>query len=322
MIAAWLLAAAPAHAHRPGLSYARVGASEVAVTLSRTELASRPAGPSPHDLARALFERALVTSDGAPCELGDAVVLDVAGDGIETRASLVCPPGKAWVFTAPYLADLEPGHREYLEVSGQPVAVLDAGSPSARFDQVPGAWSIARRFIVLGVEHIWTGYDHLLFLLGLLLAARRLRDMLFVVTGFTIAHSVTLTLAALGYLALGPRIVEPAIALSIAWVGIENLFRPPARRRIVVTSLLGLVHGFGFAGQLAELGLPRAALVKALVSFNVGVELGQGAVVALALAVLLRLRKWEAFETHAVPAASVIVALVGMFWFVERVTGA
>jgi hypothetical protein len=198
--------------------------------------------------------------------------------------------------------------------------VLDLAAPSVTTEGRHSRAEVAKRFLKLGVEHIWTGYDHLLFLLGLLIAASSLKTMLFVVTGFTIAHSITLSLAALGLVHVSPAIVEPAIAATIAFVGVENFFHPPARRRIVVTFLLGLVHGFGFAGMLEELGLPRGALATALVSFNGGVELGQAAVVAVALPILMQLRRVPGWERRVVPALSVFVAAAGVFWFVERVT--
>ena len=189
--------------------------------------------------------------------------------------------------------------------------MLDASSPAVTIEGRPDRGEVAKRFLKLGIEHIWTGYDHLLFLLGLLIAADSLRTMLFVVTGFTVAHSITLSLAALGLVHVSPAIVEPAIAATIAFVGIENFWHPPARRRVVVTFCLGLVHGFGFAGMLQELGLPRDALATALLCFNGGVELGQAAVVAVALPILLQLRRFPGWEQRAVPALSVLVAARG-----------
>ena len=127
----------------------------------------------------------------------------------------------------------------------------------------------------LGVEHILTGADHLVFLLGLILVGGSLRSLVGVVTAFTLAHSITLALAALSIFAPSPRLVEPAIALSIAYVGVENLFVNDASKRWRITFPFGLIHGFGFAGALREIALPRAQLPIALVSFNLGVELGQ-----------------------------------------------
>jgi hypothetical protein len=144
-----------------------------------------------------------------------------------------------------------------------------------------------RDYVLLGVEHIFTGYDHLAFLFGLLVVAglvhlgRGLRYVLGVVTAFTVAHSCTLVAAGIGWVRLPPRVVEPAIALSILWVALENLAVAQPRRRWVLTFGFGLVHGFGFASVLREIGLPPRGVVPSLLAFNVGVELGQLAVVAL-----------------------------------------
>lgn len=313
----WLVPAALAH--RPGLSYARIDADALTLTFARPELANRIPMVD-LDASRVLIAdltvgRAKVSAGGQPCTLSDPTIRATEGDGVEIRASLACPTGDG-SYEAGFIGEMEPGHRHYVEVGGAPVAVLDASAAVTPFTVAEG--DVATRFLGLGVEHIWTGTDHLAFLLGLLLTARRLKDMLFVVTGFTVAHSITLSLAALGYVTLSPALVEPAIAASIVYVGIENLWRPPARRRVVVTFLLGLIHGFGFAGMLAELGLPRHALATALLCFNGGVELGQAAVVAVVLPLLLWLRRYGAFERWAVPGGSAAIALAGVYWLVTR----
>lgn len=267
--------------------------------------------------------RARVAVDGAPCALGEPTVRTVEGDGIEVSAALDCPAGSTWTLDAPYLADFAPGHRHFVEAFGGSAAVLDAGHPTATFPGPQGGGSatgsVAVDFFGLGVEHILTGTDHLAFLLGLLLAARSLREMAAVVSGFTVAHSITLALAALDVVQLSPRIVEPAIALSIAYVAVENFTEPPARRRMALTFLLGLLHGFGFAGILAELGLPAGHLVVALLSFNVGVEAGQLLVVLPLLPLLLWLRRHEAWRVTGVRVLSTLLALAGLGWFVARV---
>ena len=130
----------------------------------------------------------------------------------------------------------------------------------------------AGSFLALGVEHIFTGYDHLMFLVGLLLLGGRFRSLVKIVTAFTIAHSATLVLAALGVVDLPSRVVEPAIALSIAYVGAENFFLKSVDRRWIIAFFFGLIHGFGFAGILRQLGLPEQGLILSLLSFNVGVE--------------------------------------------------
>src|SRR5262249_52185453 len=141
----------------------------------------------------------------------------------------------------------------------------DARTVTARRDLT--AWDHARDYLALGVEHIFTGYDHIAFLFGLLVIAgaaglrRGARQGLAVVTAFTLAHSVTLIASALGFLALSPRLVEPAIAVSIAYVGVENLVVARPRLRWLITFGFGLVHGFGFASVLREIGLPSRGLL-------------------------------------------------------------
>lgn len=320
----WLVAAA--HAHHPGLSFAQVEAGAIEVVVAEAELVDRfPLGDLQAVdtlLFDATLARTAVAVDGEPCTVARPAVARAPANGIVVRADLACPPGDVWTVRVDWLGDLEPGHRQVLAAFGRPVAVLDVEAPEARFTASEPAHAVAWRFGQLGVEHIWTGYDHLLFLLGLLLVATKLREMLVVATGFTIAHSVTLSLAATGVVTLPSALVEPAIAASIVFVGIENLWRPPATRRRWITFGLGLVHGFGFAGLLAEIGLPAQGRLAALVSFNLGVELGQAVVVVVAMPILLWLRKAPWWETRAVPAASVLVALAGLGWLIERLVGA
>ncbi len=309
-------------AHRPGLSYARIDPDALTLTFARPELANHipmeDLEASRVLIAELTLDQVEVSAGGVRCTLSDPTVTAVEGDGVAIRAALLCPSGEGR-YRAGFLGEMEPGHRHYVEVEGAAVAMLDAGAPETSFTAAQG--SVAGRFFGLGVEHIWTGYDHLAFLFGLLLTARRLRDMLVIVTGFTVAHSITLTLAALGYVTLPPALVEPAIAASIVVVGVENFWRPPARRRVILTFLLGLIHGFGFAGMLAQLGLPRHALATALVCFNGGVEVGQAAVVAVVLPLLLWLRRYDSFEKRAVPLGSAGLALAGLYWLVERLVG-
>jgi hydrogenase/urease accessory protein HupE len=170
----------------------------------------------------------------------------------------------------------------------------------------------------LGIQHILTGYDHLLFLLGLTLVGGRLRPLLVMVTAFTVAHSITLGLAALDVWAPGPRVVEPAIALSICYVGIENWFVRDVRRRWVITAPFGLVHGFGFAGALKEISLPTVDVPLALASFNLGVEAGQLAVLAVILPLVLWLGRRRWFPEAGVKTVSAAIAVAGLCWFVRR----
>jgi hydrogenase/urease accessory protein HupE len=178
-----------------------------------------------------------------------------------------------------------------------------------------------RRYARLGVEHILTGVDHLLFLLGLLVACRRFRTVAAIVTCFTVAHSVTLALAALDVVTLSSRVVEPLIAATIVFVGAENLVRgDEPRGRWLLAFVFGLVHGLGFAGALKEIGLGAGgtSIAGPLVAFNLGVELGQLAVAAPLLFVIWKLRRLPWFSRHGARAVSLIVAAVGLVWLAQR----
>jgi len=184
---------------------------------------------------------------------------------------------------------------------------------------------IVVQYLTLGFEHIVPeGLDHILFVLGLFLLSPHWRPLLTQVTAFTVAHSVTLGLTMYGVVSLSPRIVEPLIALSIAYVAIENMMTTRLTRwRPVVVFGFGLLHGMGFAGVLKELGLPRGEFVPALISFNVGIELGQLAVIAVAflsVAFWYRDRPW--YRPRFVLPASAAIAAVGLFWTVERIVAA
>src|SRR5262249_38916639 len=155
-----------------------------------------------------------------------------------------------------------------------------------------GSLAVVKKFIPGGVYHIFTGPDHILFIVGLLLMGGKLRRLLTIVTAFTIAHSVTLSLAALNVVDPPARLIEPAIALSIVYVGIDNLMVGKTGRdvRAWIAFFFGLIHGFGFAGVLKEFGLPRQALGWSLFSFNFGVEIGQVCIVAVVASMLAALR--------------------------------
>jgi hydrogenase/urease accessory protein HupE len=173
-------------------------------------------------------------------------------------------------------------------------------------------------FFLLGVEHIVTGYDHLLFLLALLLPGGGLLSLAKIITAFTIAHSITLTLAVLQVVTLPDRLIEAVIALSIAFVAAENLFfEPMISRRWLVSFGFGLVHGFGFSSALRELGLPRQGLLLSLFGFNAGVEAGQALVIVACLPLLLLLRRTR-WASPAISTCSIAVLAVGLVLFVER----
>ncbi|WFU18665.1 HupE/UreJ family protein [Bradyrhizobium sp. CB3481] len=176
-------------------------------------------------------------------------------------------------------------------------------------------------FIKVGVEHIITGYDHLLFLVALLATAQGIWSVVRIVTAFTLAHSVTLSIATLNILTIPGYIIEPLIAASIVWVALENLLvSEPDRRRWIWSFVFGLVHGFGFASALGELGLKGSAIVRALVGFNVGVEIGQLIFVAVFLPALAMLKRGRgASLTPRI--TSIAVAIAGTYWLGERIIG-
>jgi hydrogenase/urease accessory protein HupE len=189
----------------------------------------------------------------------------------------------------------------------------------------PPWWVTAREYAALGFTHILPkGLDHILFVVGLFLLGTRWRPLLLQVTLFTIAHSVTLGLSMLGIVSLPSRVVEPLIALSIAYVAVENLFTTELKPwRGALVFLFGLLHGLGFAGVLGELGVPPGQFTIALVSFNAGVEIGQLAVIALAMLAVgwWRATRLETYRRWVVVPASLAIAVVGLYWTAVRALG-
>lgn len=185
-------------------------------------------------------------------------------------------------------------------------------------------FEVIEQYTVLGFTHILPkGLDHILFVLGLFLLSTRLKPLLWQVTAFTVAHSITLGLSIYGVFSLSPAIVEPLIAASIAYVAIENLLTSRLHSwRVLVVFCFGLLHGMGFAGVLLEVGLPRAEFLTGLLSFNLGVEFGQLAVIGLAYLALGRWFKDRPWYRHRVVIpASAMIALTGLYWTAERVLG-
>jgi hydrogenase/urease accessory protein HupE len=341
----WLGYAASAPAHPTRLSYAdiRVADQRLAYTLevSPHDLAlllglavAQDALPALHAfraaqarLASAMRQGIVVHNNGVACPAG-AVELDDTRypETLRLSTTYVCtaPLGRLTVLLQLFFA-LDPAHKhlgkiqyqEHLETfvltSNRRQFVLDISGPDAR-SVVARAW----QFLRLGVEHILTGYDHILFLLALLLAGGQLRHLVQIVTAFTIAHSLTLILATLGVVELPSRLVESVIALSIVYVAVENLFVPRLNRRWIVTFVFGLAHGFGFYGVLRDLHLSQQGLVLSLCAFNLGVEVGQVLLVTLcypALALLAR----QGWQRQAVSVLSLLIGGLGLYWFVERV---
>jgi len=212
------------------------------------------------------------------------------------------------------------------DASGAPAAPKAA--PAAAAASAPAtvaeesALPTLMEFLWLGVQHIWTGYDHLLFLFALLVVCRTFRSIVAIVTCFTLAHSLTLAAATLDWVRLPASLVEPIIAATIVYVGAENLWRrgeEPAGRWLL-TFGFGLIHGFGFASILRDLGVGAdpGGILGPLFAFNLGVELGQVAIAAVLMPLVWRLRQRPAFVTRGVPALSGLIALMGLYWLLER----
>ncbi|HTA18481.1 MAG TPA: HupE/UreJ family protein [Polyangia bacterium] len=281
-------------------------------------------------VARALTRGLTVDADGTACPgtLDRAWAMEAEG-GVVFQVHFTCAaPPRRLTLAAPILGELAPGHRHmarvfragkaYVDVLDRAHATWTLNEAGARSSAAALAWSMLK----LGVEHILTGADHLVFLFGLILVGGRLRSIALAVTAFTLAHSITLALAALSIFAPSPRLVEPAIALSIAYVGVENFFVTDARRRWRITFPFGLIHGFGFASALREIALPRAQVPLALVSFNLGVELGQLGVLAIVLPLVLAARRAPWFGDRGVKIASFVIAIGGAVLFVARLAAA
>jgi hypothetical protein len=286
-----------------------------------------------------------ITSDGKACAtLATAHLVDQHSDGAYEilRFSAACPaPPLLLEIGYDLLFDLDSQHRGLLRLEERGTTHTAIFGPDRKTWRLQGHEASWQRqvgdYFREGVWHIWTGYDHMLFLSALLLPAvlRRhlgqwqavanfgaaFRDVLKIVTAFTLAHSVTLSLAVLGYIALPSRLVESAIALSVVAAALNNIFPLVQRRLWVVAFGFGLVHGLGFANVLAELGLPREALALSLVSFNLGVEAGQLAVVGalLPLAYLWR-RSWT-YSRIVLGAGSLCIAGIASLWLIERSLG-
>ncbi|HYM01612.1 MAG TPA: HupE/UreJ family protein [Stellaceae bacterium] len=283
-----------------------------------------------------------IASDGEACEAhASDHLIDNHSDGAYEvlRFSAACrSPPKLLEITYDLLFDFDPQHRGLLRLEEHGATHTAVFSPDQRNWRIRGeevSWQRqVRDYLREGVWHIWTGYDHMLFLSALLLPAvlrrhaRRweavanfgeaFRDVLKIVTAFTLAHSVTLSMAVLGYIAVPSRLVESAIALSVIAAALNNLFPLVEKRLWAVAFAFGLVHGLGFANVLAELGLPRDALAVSLVSFNLGVEVGQLAVVGglLPLAYLWR-RSWT-YPRLVLGAGSLCIVAIASLWLIER----
>lgn len=216
---------------------------------------------------------------------------------------------------------LEPGQSSPDFAYSYTPSVTVAVAPEPDLESEEGWFSILRRYLVLGYLHILPkGLDHILFILGLFFLSHRWKPLLQQVSLFTLAHTLTLGLTVIGYIPYAPGIVEPLIALTIAYVGLENLFmRRLHWSRLIVVFVFGLIHGMGFAGMLQQIGLPGGELLLALISFNVGVEIGQVTVIVGAWLLLWKSFNWSYYRWVIQIPASLAISVIAAFWFFERI---
>ncbi|BBC74383.1 HupE/UreJ protein [Altererythrobacter sp. B11] len=339
-----LLLATPASAHPAPFSYLdldlRDGAIEGSVTFHVIDGA--------HDLGlsqpRRLLEPAVLTAEEATIERVLAARLQAGGvpgpirwtgaaakaadDAVRLSFQIPGAPPGSLTLNAD-LFPYDPQHQTFVNIyDGGELRqqwIFGAGSDPRSYyrGSRAGVLAVIATFVPSGIHHILIGPDHLLFLFGLLLLGGGWRQLVKIVTAFTIGHSITLSLAALDIVNPPAQLVEPAIALTVVLVGVDNLLQRKGGGRDLrpyAAALFGLIHGFGFASVLREFGLPQEALGWSLFSFNVGVELGQLAVVLVVASLLGAIRKANAAAGQAVAlAGSVVVIAAGAYWFVERV---
>ena len=352
---------APAHAHKPSDSYLALTVAEdkisgqwdvalrdldFAIGLDADgngEITWGEVRAKHPEIAAYALARLAVRSDGAPCTIeSGAQLIDDHTDGAYTVLPLTlrCPKAPAQLaIDYTLFADLDPQHRGLLNLQALGLtraAVLGPQAPTQTFElKSISRWSQFIDYGREGVWHIWIGFDHILFLLALLLPAvliwrgarwqpvETFREAFVgvfkIVTAFTVAHSITLSLATLGFVSLPSRWVESAIAASVVLAALNNVWPVFHGRRWTVAFAFGLIHGFGFASVLADLGLPREALALALVGFNLGVEAGQLAIVAVFLPLAFALRRSAFYRRAVMIGGSLLIATLAGIWLVERV---
>jgi len=353
----WLYAAS-AVAHKPSDSYLTLERHDAAITgrwdialrdldsaialdadedgqITWGEVRSRRA-----DIAAYALSRLELTSAGTACTLAVADLLtEHHSDGAYAVLMLAgsCPrAGPALGVEYRLLFDLDPTHRgllQYIE-DGHVHSIIFSADARARTVSAGTAWQQLAAYVHEGVWHIWLGFDHILFLLSLLLPAVLVRranawhaadrfggafwDVARIVTAFTLAHSITLSLAAMGIVSLPSRWVESAIALSVVLAAVNNIFPVVGHGRWIAAFAFGLIHGFGFASALADLGLPSGSLALSLFGFNVGVEIGQLAIVCAFLPLAFLLRASWAYRRVVLAGGSAAIATIAGAWLIER----
>ena len=293
------------------------------------------------DIARYALSRLRVSSNGERCALSTTgLLIDVHSDGAYAVLGLSgsCPQaGPTLALDYRLFAGVDPQHRgllNFVEHGASRSLVFTADKPDVVVGGGDGWARQLATYVNEGIGHIWTGFDHILFLLSLLLPAVLLRDgrawraatsfrdafvdVAKVVTAFTLAHSITLTLAALSIVVLPSRLVESGIALSVVLAALNNLFPVVASGRWLAAFAFGLLHGFGFAGALTDLGLPAGSLTLSLFGFNLGVEAGQLAIVLVFLPIAFALRATWTYRRLLLGGGSIAIAALATVWLVER----
>lgn len=342
LVAALLTFAVPlgAYAHTGGMTgFATITISGKLVRYNLT-LSDVPPGPlaaqmhlgqtgvAPdfRPLIVAISDKIRMTGDGAPCAATEGRVVPPNATTVSLTGTVdfICSGDIRMLTIRDDMSEiLGPSQHTLAAIvwsggSQQYAFGSDARETSVAVAEEAHASRGAGSFFPLGIEHILTGYDHLLFLLALMLRGGGLWSLLKIITAFTIAHSITLALAALDVVVLPSALVESVIALSIAYVALENLLpRYAVSRRWAVSFLFGLVHGFGFSSVLREIGLPKENLLLSLLNFNLGVEAGQLTVVLLVVPILMRLKS-KSWEPRMVATISGVILAVGLVLFVDR----
>jgi hydrogenase/urease accessory protein HupE len=341
-----LAVALPASAHPAPFSYldVRLSASEVAGTLvlhdfdvahelglSVPDALLDPATLQRHagSITSLVESRLRMTADGRDVRweiTGVRALPERTAIEVAYRVPLTSPVGHLTIRAA--LFPYDPTHQTFVNVYEKDVLtrqeVLSATRSSAEYytGGRQGALAVFKAFTAAGIHHIAIGPDHILFIIGLLLLGGSVLRLLGIVSAFTVGHTITLSLAALNIVSPPARIVEPAIALSIVYVGADNLLSTTGARdvRAWIALFFGLVHGFGFASVLREIGLPPRALGISLFSFNLGVEIGQAVIVVLVASLLAFVRSRSPLRARQlVSVGSIVVMLAGAYWFVQRI---
>jgi hydrogenase/urease accessory protein HupE len=328
-------------AHDPGLSSAKLtfqgGTLRAILTFAPGDMEAMANGEKP-DLARleTMASQSLeIWFDGRQALPLEAKALRLANKDVEFELLFHASSANRLRVRSLLLNHLPFGHRQYfalIAANGATLAEKLLSGSNQDVDVILASDALGTastshpfsEFLEMGIKHILTGYDHLLFLFALLIGCKRISSVVKVITAFTIAHSISLALATLGWVEIPSHVVEPLIAATIVYVGISNLRRGQVvSHRVLLTFGFGLIHGFGFAGALREMGVGSngGAVAVPLLAFNSGVEMGQMMVAAVILPILWRLKDRSQFTLRWAPACSVVIALAGGFWFIQRVCG-